>query len=210
MRRFVIIGGAPISDYEKIKKEFKKDDFYVFCDSGLKHMEKLSVKPNLIIGDFDSHKNPCIDTETIVLPCEKDDTDTFFAAKEGVKRGFCEFLLVGVIGGRLDHSLGNTSILLYLYNQNKKAMIIDDYSVMEIVGKEPIYITDEFFYFSLINIDGNVFGVNIENAKYPLKNAQVNCDYSYCISNETLKNKRAKVYINEGKMLLIKIDKDNV
>ena len=209
MRRFVIIGGAPISDYEKIKKSFKEDDFYVFCDSGLKHIENLSVTPDLIIGDFDSHKKPEINVETVVLPCEKDDTDTFFAAKEGIKRGFDEFLLVGAIGGRLDHSLGNTSILLYLFNQNKKATLVDDYSVMEIVGKEPVYLSDDVFYFSLLNIDGNASGVNIENAKYPLNDAKVNCEYSYCISNEPIKNKTTKIYINDGKMLLIKIDKPN-
>ncbi len=210
MKRCVIIGGAPITDYEKIKKELKNDDFYVFCDSGLRHMEKLSVEPDLIIGDFDSHKNPCIAAETIVLPCEKDDTDTFFAAKEGIKRGFEEFLLIGAIGGRLDHSLGNASILLYLFNQNKKATLVDDYSVMEIVGKEPTYLNDDIFYFSLLNIEGNASGVNIENAKYPLNDAGVNCDYSYCISNEPIKNKTTKIFINDGKMLLIKIDKPNV
>lgn len=210
MKRYVIIGGAPINDYEKIKKLISKEDFFVFCDSGLKHMNNLSVSPDLIIGDFDSHKNPCIDVETLILPCEKDDTDTFFAAKEGIKRGFEEFLLIGVIGGRLDHSLGNVSILLYLFNHNKKATLADDYSVMEIVGKEPVYLNDEFFYFSLLNIDGNASGVNIENAKYPLKDANVNCDYSYSISNEPVKNKTTKIYINDAKMLLIKIDKPNV
>lgn len=41
------------------------------------------------MGDFDSHNNPNLDVETIVLPCEKDDTDTVFAVKEALKRGLC-------------------------------------------------------------------------------------------------------------------------
>ena len=42
--------------------------------------------------------------ELIVLPCEKDDTDTVFAVKEAMRRNFAEFLLIGVIGQRLDHT----------------------------------------------------------------------------------------------------------
>ena len=54
----------------------REDDVFVFCDCGLKHMEALGVKPDLIVGDFDSHDNPHMEAETIVLPRAKDDTDT--------------------------------------------------------------------------------------------------------------------------------------
>lgn len=47
-------------------------------------MDALQVRPGLIVGDFDSHDNPLLDVETIVLPCEKDDTDTVFAVKEAL------------------------------------------------------------------------------------------------------------------------------
>lgn len=208
MKSCVIIGGAPINDYERIKKYISHKDYFIFCDSGLKHADKLNIKPSLIIGDFDSYEEPETDIETIVLPCEKDDTDTFFAVKEALKRGFEIFTIIGAVGGRLDHSLGNISMLLYLYNQNKKAVLIDDYSVMNIVGNEPEYINKDFLYFSLLNVDGDAKGINIENAKYPLKNATVNCEYSYCVSNELINDEPAKVYINDGKMLLVKIDKE--
>lgn len=39
-------------------------------------------------------------------------TDTVYAMKEAIKRGFDTFLLIGVVGGRLDHTLGNVSMLL--------------------------------------------------------------------------------------------------
>ena len=151
MKRCVIVGGADINNYEYIKNCLHNDDFVVFCDSGLKHLEYLQVTPGLIVGDFDSHKNPNLDVETIVLPCEKDDTDTVYAVKEAIKRGFDEFLLIGVIGGRLDHTLGNVSILLHLESLGKKGKIIDDYSEMEIVSKEPAFIDDSYAFFSLLN-----------------------------------------------------------
>ena len=204
MKRCVIVGGADINNYDYIQSRLYADDYIVFCDSGLKHLEALQVKPSLIVGDFDSHDNPHLDVETIVLPCEKDDTDTVFAVKEAIKRGFDDFLLIGVVGARLDHTLGNVSILLYLDSVGKKGIIIDDYSEMEIVSKEPAYIEESYAFFSLINITGTAKGITIENAKYLLNNAKITCEYQYGVSNEVLSGKTAKVSILDGKLLLIK------
>ena len=71
MERCVIVGGADIKNYGFIREKLCADDYVVFCDSGLKHLEQLQAKPSLIVGDFDSHENPHLDVETIVLPCEK-------------------------------------------------------------------------------------------------------------------------------------------
>lgn len=205
MKRCVIIGGAPISNYEYIKNKLNKDDYLIYCDSGLKHIDGLERKPNLIVGDFDSCDNPNLNIETIVLPCEKDDTDTVFGVKEGLKRGFDEFLLIGVVGKRLDHTLGNLSILLMLEKEGKNAKLIDNYSECELVIKHPKYITDEFSYFSLLSLTQITKGVSIENAKYGLNKAEIANYYQYGVSNEVIKGKVAKVSIDEGMLLLIKV-----
>lgn len=204
MRRCVIVGGADINNYDYIRKQLCEDDFIVYCDSGLKRLEALRISPSLIVGDFDSHENPHLDVETIVLPCEKDDTDTVFAVKEAIKRGFADFLLIGVIGARFDHSLGNVSILLYLDSLGIKGKIIDDYSEMELVSSEPAFIDDSYSFFSLLNVSGTARGITIENAKYPLNNAEITCEYQYGISNEVLSGQTAKVTVSSGKLLLVK------
>lgn len=204
MNRCVIVGGAEISNYEYIHNSLSVNDYVIFCDSGLRHMDKLCVKPSLIVGDFDSHENPHLDAETIVLPCEKDDTDTVYAVKEAVQRGFDTFLLIGVVGGRLDHTIGNVSILLYLDSIGRKGVIIDDYSEMEIVSSDPVHISDNYAFFSLLNITGCAKGVSIQNAKYPLKDAEITCEYQYGISNEVIPGQTAIVSVRHGKLLLIK------
>ncbi len=203
-KRCVVIGNASINNYDYLFKEIKEDDFLIYCDGGLKHLEKLKILPNLIIGDFDSFKNPNLDIETIVLPCEKDDTDTMAAVKEGIERGYKDFLLLGVIGERLDHSLANVSILLYLDSLNLKGKIIDDYSEMLLVSKKEELVSDEFSYFSLINILSNAKGVNVIDAKYPLIDATLPTTYQYSVSNEVLPNKVSKISLKEGTLLLIK------
>ena len=205
MGRCVIVGGANINNYDFIREKLSADDYIIFCDSGLKHMENLRVQPSLIVGDFDSHDNPHLNVETIVLPCEKDDTDTVYAVKKAIKRGYDNFLLIGVVGARLDHTLGNVSILLYLDSLGKKGCIIDDYSEMKIVSNEPAYIEDSYSFFSLLNISGTAKGITIENAKYPLENGEITCEYQYGISNEVLCGEMAKVSVDKGRALLIKV-----
>lgn len=205
MRRCVIIGGADIGRYDRVRGYLRRDDFFICCDSGLKHRAGLGVVPDLIVGDFDSHENPHLDVETIVLPCEKDDTDTVFAVKEALERGFEEFLLVGVIGGRLDHTLGNVSLLLMLDARGKRAVALDDFSELEIVSNRPAEIEDRYPYFSLLNISGTARDVTIRDAKYPLEGAEITCEYQYGVSNEVLPGKTAVVTVGRGRLLLVKV-----
>lgn len=232
-QRCVIIGAAEIQNYEKIKSCLNENDYYIYCDAGLKHQEALGVWPDLIIGDFDSYskaemerkyqekKNAHEDLlnqkqkqaqavarkppELIVLPCEKDDTDTVFAVKEAMRRNFAEFLLVGAIGQRLDHTLANVSILYMLDEAGKQGRILDDYSEMQLVSGSPVRIDDTCAYFSLLNVSGQAEGVTIKHAKYPLQDAAIHCEYQYGVSNEVLPGETAEVTVARGKLLLIKI-----
>lgn len=203
--RCVIIGGADIISYEEVKKYLKIDDYNIFCDCGLKHKDKLNIEPHLIVGDFDSQNKPETTTETIVLPREKDDTDTFFAIKEAIRRGFNDFLLIGVVGNRLDHTLVNVSILNYLYEKGAKGVIIDDYSEMEIIADKTVKVTDDYSYFSLLNLFGISEGVTIKNAKFPLDSGTITPEYQYATSNEVLKGHTAEISVKKGKLLLIKV-----
>ena len=205
MQRCVIVGGAGIREYQQIRKSLRGDDWFVYCDGGLRHVQELGREPNLIVGDFDSHEQPETDTEMIVLPREKDDTDTVYAVKEAVRRGFREFLLIGVIGERFDHTFGNVSLLLYLDALGIPACILDDYSEMKIVSRETAEVKDDCSWFSLLNISGTAKGITILNAKYPLEDGEITSEYQYGISNEVLPGKTACVSVREGRLLLVKV-----
>lgn len=205
MRRCVVIGGADIGRYDRIRGYLREGDFYICCDSGLRHREGLGIVPDLIVGDFDSHEDPRMAVETIRLPREKDDTDTVFAVKEALSRGFGDFLLVGAIGGRLDHTLGNVSLLLMLDARGKTAAALDDFSELEAVSGSPARISSRYAYFSLLNISGTARGITVKNAKYPLENAEITCEYPYGISNEVLPGKTAEVTVGQGRLLLVKV-----
>ncbi len=211
MKRCVIVSAGQIGDYERAKSFLKPGDFYIFCDGGLRHADGLGLKPDLIVGDFDSCDSSDLSKysataghpEIIKLPREKDDTDTLYAAKLAMERGYDTFLLLGAMGGRFDHALGNISILLYLDGLGKKALLADDYSLMQIVGKEPLFIKDTCSYFSVLTVAGDVSGVTIKNAKYPLENASLSADFQLGISNEVLPGKTAEVSVGCGRVLVV-------
>lgn len=205
MRRCVIIGNAGIHQYQRIRDNLRDDDWLVYCDGGLKHIQELGRKPDLIVGDFDSHEKPETDTETIVLPREKDDTDTVFAVKEAVRRGFRDFLLIGVIGERFDHTFGNISLLLYLDSQGIPACILDDYSEMRIISRDAAEVKGDCSWFSLLNISGTARGITIRGAKYPLTEGEIPSEYQFGISNEVLPGKTACISVREGRLLLVKV-----
>lgn len=202
--RCVIVGGADIANYARVRSFLKDDDFIVYCDSGLKHMEALGRKPSLIVADFDSYDDPHMDVETITLPVAKDDTDTVYAMHEGIRRGYTEFLIIGAIGARLDHTLVNVYILTALENSGCRGMIVDDYSEMELVT-DKAYVSDVYPFFSLVAMEGAARGVTIKDAKFEIEDAVIGPDYQYATSNEPLPGRTSEITVKDGRLLLIKI-----
>ena len=135
----------------------------------------------------------------------KDDTDSVYAIKEAISRGYKDILIVGAIGDRFDHSLVNTYALMLMNDLGAIGKIVDDYSEMTVVDNRiSAEIEPEWRYFSLIAISGTASGVTIKNAKYNLDSATINPKYQYAISNEVEGDEPARVSVEEGVLLLMK------
>ena len=203
-KRCVVVGAAKITKYKEIKKYLKKDDFFIYCDAGLSHEERLGHRADMIVGDFDSSENPLRPTETVVLPHIKDDTDTAYAVKEAIRRGYTEFVLVGVIGGRLDHTLGNVALLNMIASAGLRGIAVDDCSEIEVVT-DKAEVGPQYPYFSLLNITGQCSGVTIKDALYTLDNGELTVDFPLGVSNEPLPGRTAKITVGAGRALLVRV-----
>lgn len=203
MSRWVIIGAADINNYEVLKQKLNKDDFIVCADGGQKHLESLGVKADLYLGDFDSSEKPHTDTETLVYPVEKDDTDTLIAVKEGLKRGCRSFLILGGTGGRMDHTFANIQTLLFAEKHGASAALADDRNFAFILRNDTAYIEkNEGEKVSAFAFDSAVSGVTFEGFHYPLKNASLFSHFPLGVSNY-IEADRGKITVKKGTLLII-------
>ena len=124
----MIIGAAPIRG-KKVFQEFRPEEYYVICaDAGYETALKNGIRPDMIVGDFDSAKKlPPQELNCLTLPVKKDVTDTMYAAMRGIQMGFRDFVLLGCLGGkRFDHSLANLEVMYYITMQSCTATVADE------------------------------------------------------------------------------------
>ncbi|HIS69669.1 MAG TPA: thiamine diphosphokinase [Candidatus Gallacutalibacter stercoravium] len=125
--RCVVLGAAPVLMPDKIKSYIRQDDYIICADGGLRTAQRMGIRPDLLIGDFDSMEQPaCRPAETITLPVCKDDTDMMAGIKEGITRGWKRFLLLGATGGRMDHTIANLCALDFLARQGMENWLADE------------------------------------------------------------------------------------
>ena len=98
------------------------DDYVIAADRGFDSLLAYGVMPDLAVGDFDSLGHRPNHPNVIQLPAEKDDTDMVYALRKGLEMGYRRFILLGGVGGRLEHTLGNLQLLDWLTLQGLELM----------------------------------------------------------------------------------------
>ena len=184
-RRAVILSAVPVST--ALCRYVQPGDFVVACDAGYRNAERLDLRPDLIVGDFDSAPQPKTEHETIVLPHVKDDTDTEYAAKLVSEKGFDEVLLLGGLGGRrVEHTLANLCTGLGLEQRGVRTTLLDERSRITYVmpGETRRYPKDEYFYLSVFPMEGRAEGVWERGSFYELTDAVLTAGYPLGVSNE--------------------------
>lgn len=177
-----IISGGEFSTLTGIENA----GFIIACDKGFEYAKKHSVKPDLIIGDFDSFSGDLPkDIKKITLPREKDETDTMAAVGYAVNHGFDSILLFCALGGRLDHLLGNLQTAAFAADTGAFVKIIDDENEIYVFSGSEISIPKkEGFSISLISLSDKCENVNLCGGKYSLDNAVLTNTSTLGISNE--------------------------
>ena len=207
MKRCVVIAGGDfnVSQYNK-----KPDDFVIAADSGYDHCLKNSIKPHLIIGDFDSLKSSLpLDIEIIKLPEKKDDTDLLFALKTGVKRQFSEFLVLGGYGSRPDQNFAMLQSLNWLANEVPLAKITancDKFSVSLLKDGSEKFNVFNNQYISVFALSESK-GVTIKGAEYNIVDAVITPKFPVGVSNFSKKGV-VEIEVQDGTLLVMIVDKD--
>lgn len=205
--RCVIICASPIIDNEHIKRNVTENDFVICADAGYITAQKSNVKFDLIVGDFDSSQKPKCYDNIIKLPVEKDDTDTFYALKYAINKGYKDFIILGALGGRLDHTFANLSILKYLKDNNCTGVIVDDNTRIYYVEEDKLTVEHKKGKtISVFTFGYKECSLTYSGLKYPLKNQTLTNAYPYGISN-IVTSDYATIEVHSGGALVMIIDK---
>ncbi|MBR2275948.1 MAG: hypothetical protein IJ873_07820, partial [Lachnospiraceae bacterium] len=117
-----------------------------------------------------------------------------------------ERVIVVQNGGRFDHSLGNLGLLLMLDGLRKKAVLADDFSLMEIVSGKGCEVFGGCLFFSLFAVDGPADGVTITGAKYEVSEQSFRMENACLgVSNEVRDGETARIRVRTGRLLLVSV-----
>lgn len=210
--KMIIVSGGSIED--KFAKEWIEQyqpEYIIVADSGMEFMRRVGIKPDMIIGDFDSVASETLrffkEQEGIIfkeLNPIKDDTDTEFAICQAIHLGAKEITVLGATGTRLDHVLGNVALLGIGLQKNVSIHLVDKHNRIRMIDKSMKLDKSKQFgaYVSLIPYAGDVKGVTLRGFKYPLENFTMESFSSLGISNEIVDN-QAEILLEDGILVVI-------
>ena len=210
-KKVIIISGGRLGDPAFFQKRMATMDSFltICCDGGIRHLAKLNIKPDVIIGDMDSaaavsiegYKNDGV--KILKYPPDKDDTDTQLALEYalGLKPEAIE--IWGAWGGRIDHSLANLFLLGLAEKEGIMISLIDEYCEALIVGKAAAFNEAIGQTVSLVALSPQVTGVSLQGFQYPLENAILEMKKPRGVSN-VITAAPATINVGSGKLLVIR------
>ncbi len=197
MKCLIILNGR-CDDSSFIKELALKNDYIICADGGYSYAMRCGIKPDLVVGDFDSCDAPQGDN-ILKYPIEKDVTDCELAIEQAIAKGYKRITLACALGGRLDHTLAN--LLLCFSYQSKADIIVEDENcvIMSLFQKRLLgdYMGKTF---SIIPV--STCEITISGVYYPISCRKVSLGDTLTVSN-IVTEKEAYAELNSGKALLI-------
>lgn len=164
----------------------EEGDLLICADGGYDAAVRYGLKPDLVIGDFDSmpfeHVRDC---ECIRLPVHKDDTDMVVCLEEGRRRGYTHFRIAGCLGGRLDHTISNLQCLYDCALRGENVWMCDEtnWVTIRLPGRHTLP-RMEGRKLSLLAYTPEVTGVTLRGTEWELTDATLTNRYPMGVSNE--------------------------
>jgi thiamine pyrophosphokinase len=208
MARLIIFANGILPELESARRIIQAGDVLIAADGGTHNALALGLIPSTVIGDLDSlspEDRSRLDAQAVEIrqySRDKDMTDLELAFHYACTGGYREIRIIGGLGGRLDQTLGNLSLLAspefadldVRIDDGVEAALINR-SRCELHGKPGDIV-------SLIPWSGEVSGVCTEGLRWPLRDETLFPDKTRGISNE-LSRETASISQKSGLLLVI-------
>ncbi|HHT24656.1 MAG TPA: thiamine diphosphokinase [Clostridiaceae bacterium] len=199
-----IILSGKIADQEGFNHLVHSATYLVAVDGGLNHLIDLNLKPDLVLGDFDSVRDDALvkaeqwQIDIMKFPRQKNFTDSELAIEEVLSGQRFDFKgtkpvigLLAVFGSRYDHLLNNQ--LLAKRFSSQADFILSDGLALQWILNGPHNLKLNWpctgsnltrkYTFSLLAMSEVVKNVNVCNSEYTLNQHDLKSGYSLGISN---------------------------
>lgn len=184
-------------------------DYLVAVDGGLHHLKRLGLKPHLLIGDLDS-----VDASELAevmeaglevhrFPPAKDQTDLELALEYVLKAGYAQIVVAYAFGDRVDHTLGNLSLLTRPDLAGKTLSLEDGQVAARLLDQSASLPTQPGELISLLAWGAPVEGITTKGLEYPLKDETLVPWQARGISNVALADS-IELDFKSGRLLVIR------
>lgn len=214
MPRIVIFANGALPDVEATHALLKEDDYLIAADGGANHLMKIGILPEVLIGDLDSIDEDILfklisaEIKIEQYPEDKDETDIELALRYAVELQPSAILIVGALGGRLDQTIANLSLLTHPMLAKIDSRLDDGveeafFCLASAGNGEQVQVRGRSEdIVSLIPWQAPVEGVVTEGLQWPLYGETLYPDKSRGVSNKML-SESASVKIEKGLLLIV-------
>jgi thiamine pyrophosphokinase len=206
----LIVLNGDLAHLDSISLLSTEEILVVACDGGVKNCSENGLIPDVIIGDFDSYESSYLSKDVIdehqidfiAFSADKDQTDAELGLDYILSLHIPSATIIGFLGSRIDHMLGN----LFLLRQPKYDSI--DLKIIE--GRQSVYVIkgDAVIHghpgetVSLMPISGECQVSFCSGLQYDLSQYEIAQLKNPGISN-IFTNKIARLKITSGELLVI-------
>jgi thiamine pyrophosphokinase len=208
--RAIIIAGGQAGGGEGWRRWVRDGDWIIGADGGAAQALAWGLVPHLVIGDMDSLSGEARaalaaqGSQFVVHPRAKDETDLELALTYATQQGAREIVVLGALGGRLDHTLANVLLLALPQLDGLVVRIASDGGEALLVrgGGEATLEGESGDLVSLLPLGGDAHGVTATGLAWPLEGDTLRFGFSRGVSNE-MTAPVARIAVEDGYLLVV-------
>jgi thiamine pyrophosphokinase len=208
--RATIIAAGQVDEGSNWQRWVWEGDWIIGADGGAARALEWGLVPHLVIGDMDSLADQ--DRQALAAhgcrfvthPRAKDETDLELALTEAAQAGANEIVVLGALGGRIDHTLSNLLLLalpalegvnVHIAGGAEEAVLVRSHGAVTLRGRPGDLV-------SLLPLGGDARGVTSRGLAWALQDETLRFGFSRGVSNE-MTSSLAEIELTEGFLLVV-------
>ena len=187
------------------KLDFTPDDsdLVIAADKGYSTLVENNVRPNMVIGDFDSYTGKIECENVVTYPIEKDDTDSALAIEYAVSKGYKKICVYGAIGGMVDHTLANIALIAkYTEMGIKISFIYGENVIFGLYNSSVRFDKRAEGRISVFSFCDVSHGVSENGLHYSIDGADLKNTVPLGVSNEFV-GKESEISVEKGTLIIV-------